>query len=255
MALNKYGGNFVASHGEIIVSVYGRKREIKDVVLKITDISHPSEQTERLKKFEAKGHLLLTNRGFAWIGKPGAALSDFSCSFGSVSKFELKQPVLGANYIKGTTKGEPGQYGFKGEVDWRLTFNNGGAVDWGKTLIATQKNPPTVSMMHQQQQQPIQLGAGYQMGYNQTGYRQPDGTFYFPPAGSAAGPSTSTAAPPSYGHQNYGGGQAPPQYNDFSYSAPPPGMPPADNYPPTQQGSGNTFPGAGGSKAGEAGYR
>lgn len=253
MALNKYRGNFAPSQGEIIVGItsrsFSRKQAVDNVVLEIKDISHPSDQTEKCKNFEAKGKLFLTNRGMAWIGKADKKVTSFSSGFGSISRFELKQPVLGANYIRGQTKGEPGEFGFKGTIDWRLTFMDGGAVDWGKMLIATQKNPPTMATFNQP------IGGVFFGQQPVTGVQQPDGSFYFPPAGMNM---ASQNVPPGYDMQNYSGGDRPPQYNAPSAST-------SNGFghiavPPAQQASSGTtaqpsYPGSGGSKAHEAGFR
>lgn len=252
MALNRYRGNFAPMQGEVIVATtqrnFHRKQHVDNVTLAVKDISHPSDQTEKCKNFEASGKLFLTNRGLAWIGKPEKKLTSFSCSFGSISRFELKQPVLGANYIRGQTKGEPGEFGFKGTIDWRLTFMDGGAVDWGKALIATQKNPPSASAT-------VIQPVGIYMGGSTVGVQQADGSFYFPPGSLPQMPSV----PPSYDQQNYVGGDRPPQYGapSSSTSLPPAGvygqMPQYPQQP--QYGQQQQYPGSGGSKANEAGFR
>ncbi|KAK7918941.1 hypothetical protein WMY93_010225 [Mugilogobius chulae] len=47
---------------------------------------------------------------------------------------EIKQPVLGANYIKGTVGAEPGG-GWEGGATFKLVFLAGGAIEFGQYML------------------------------------------------------------------------------------------------------------------------
>lgn len=47
---------------------------------------------------------------------------------------KLEQPIFGANYLTGTVIAEPGGK-WNGEAVWRLTFNKGGCIDFGRALL------------------------------------------------------------------------------------------------------------------------
>merc|ERR1711879_651301 len=242
----------MGGQGEMVIQIISqswRKNYLTGVSIEFTDVSHPSSQTECLKKAATKGHLYLTNKQLVWIHKQGTTgkLLSFSCSFGSIKDFKLKQPMLGANFIKGSTVGEPGEHGFKGSVDWKLTFFDGGAVDYGRTLIQTQKNPPQPSMISQGQF--IANGrSGEVIGqtFNQPMLQQADGTFVLPAAGMEPQfmpmSSNQNQAPPSYNTSyQHPGVDTPPQYSTSTQV--PQRQPPAPQYA-----------GQGGEKAREAGF-
>merc|ERR1711879_887448 len=233
----------MGGQGEMVIQIISqswRKNYLTGVSIEFTDVSHPSSQTECLKKAATKGHLYLTNKQLVWIHKQGTTgkLLSFSCSFGSIKDFKLKQPMLGANFIKGSTVGEPGEHGFKGSVDWKLTFNDGGAVDYGRTLIQTQKNPP----------QPAMVNQGQFIAHGRTGevfgqtFNQPmqmQGNVFVLPA---AGATSQNQAPPSYNTSyQHPGVDMPPQYSTSSQQSQP-----TSNAP--------QYPGQGGDKAREAGF-
>merc|ERR1712183_1150592 len=157
--------------------------------------------------------------------------------------------MLGANFIKGSTVGEPGEHGFKGSVEWKLTFFDGGAVDYGRTLIQTQKSPPQPSLISQGQF--IANGrSGEVIGqtFNQPMLMQPDGTFVLPAAGM--GYANGSQFVPVNSNQN----QAPPSYNT-SYQHPSVDPPPqysTSAQVPQRQPPAPQYPGQGGDKAREA---
>lgn len=250
MSINKYAtSGFIPGQGECIIQIISqtwRKNYISNVAIEFTDVSHPSDQTEALKKSEAKGHLYLTNKQLVWVNKLNNKLKSFSCSFSSIKDFKLKQPMFGANLIKGSTVGEPGDFGFKGTVDWKLTFNDGGAVDYGKCLIQTQKNPPNPhafqhgnGVFYGVNGNVVQVNNGG--SWNNTPMTQmANGQFYLPPAGSMAqnNPQRDPNAPPTYDiSSNDPGVVPPPQYIPSSSS--------------NQQ---QNYPGQGGDKSREAGF-
>ncbi|XP_069785435.1 WW domain-binding protein 2-like isoform X2 [Narcine bancroftii] len=64
------------------------------------------------------------------------ALKSFTMPFYLMRSCEIKQPVLGANYIKGTIKAEPNG-GWEGSATFKLTFTNGGAIEFGQLMFRT----------------------------------------------------------------------------------------------------------------------
>ena len=241
MSINKYS-NFTPGHEECIVQVASKssfcsKNYISGVALECTDVTHPSEQTEALKKSESKGHLYLTNKQLVWINKQNNKLKSFSCSFSSIKDFKLKQPMFGANLIKLSCVGEPGECGFKGQVDLKLTFNDGGAVDFGRCLIQTQKNPPRPNQFQSGLNQPT---------FNQPMIQMPNGQFHLPAGVPMAGTGQNnwqapSSAPPTYDNSgNDPGVVAPPQYFESS----------SNNTCSQQQ----NFPGQNSDKSREAGF-
>jgi len=262
MSINRYQSTgFQTGQGEMVIQIVSqswRKQYLTGVAIEFTDVSHPSHQTECLKKAATKGHLYLTNKQLVWVNKQNDKLHSFSCSFSSIKDFKLKQPMLGANFIKGKTIGEPGEHGFKGSVDWKLTFNDGGAVDYGRTLIQTQKNPPQPAMMNNGQFLAHgRTGEVIGQTFNQPMQLQSNGTYVLPAAGTN-GMAGAYANQQMYGQfmpMNSAQNQAPPSYNT-SYQHPGVDTPPqystsnAQQQPPPPQ----QYPGQGGDKAREAGF-
>lgn len=67
--------------------------------------------------------------------------------FVSMRKVDIEQPIFGANYIKGQVVGEPNG-GFEGPATFKLWFNNGGAIEFGRAMLtaATQSKFRTVGL-------------------------------------------------------------------------------------------------------------
>jgi hypothetical protein len=107
-------------------------------------------------------------------------LKSLAMPFVCLNNINLEQPIFGANYLSGTLAAQPGG-NFEGEVGWKLTFNKGGCIDFGKALRHA------VLMVQGQNGRPANAPPPY-----------------VPPAGSAY------AAPPEYQAQpNINGFQAP----------------------------------------------
>ena len=91
-----------------------------DVYFQIHNSSHSNEIFKAIKH---QGTLQLTSRRMIWQNSDKHhKLRDFSVTFGSIQKFQLQQPLFGANYIQGEATGEPGIFGFQGKISWYLTF-------------------------------------------------------------------------------------------------------------------------------------
>ena len=122
MSVNRYKGSSFNAAGEFnIVSQKG-------VTLNFKNSSHSNEN---FKKSGHKGIVHLTNRKFIFVSKD---YFDFSTPFSMLSDFDIKQPIFGANKLTGRTRGEPGECGFLGTVDWEMVFNEGGAIEFGQLM-------------------------------------------------------------------------------------------------------------------------
>ncbi|XP_078081410.1 WW domain-binding protein 2-like [Mustelus asterias] len=63
-------------------------------------------------------------------------LKSFTMPFSLMKSCEIKQRKLMANYIKGTIEAEPNG-GWEGSATFRLTFTNGGAIEFGQLMLWT----------------------------------------------------------------------------------------------------------------------
>ena len=114
MSINKYQtSGFTPGQGECIVQIISqswRKNYISNVAIEFTDISHPSEQTEALKKAETKGHLYLTNKQLVWVNKLNNKLRE-------VSFFKLRNQSYANPQISGRGEGgSPFSYSKYGKI-------------------------------------------------------------------------------------------------------------------------------------------
>uniref|UniRef100_UPI00398F6742 WW domain-binding protein 2-like isoform X1 n=2 Tax=Pristiophorus japonicus TaxID=55135 RepID=UPI00398F6742 len=88
-------------------------------------------------KGSRKGTVYLMPYQVAFVAKDSReALENFTMPFYLMKGCEIKQPVLGANYIKGTITAEPSG-GWEGSATFKLTFNNGGAIEFGQLMLRT----------------------------------------------------------------------------------------------------------------------
>ena len=86
-------------------------------------------------KGEKKGRLYLTaNRMIFNTKKQDDPMKSFSFPFISLKNVELKQPIFGANYIKGKVRAQPGG-NFTGEAKFKLHCPSGGAIDLGQAIL------------------------------------------------------------------------------------------------------------------------
>ncbi|XP_037134901.1 WW domain-binding protein 2 [Syngnathus acus] len=158
-----------------------------------------------------KGSIYLTPYRVIFVAKSRDALRSFMMPFYLMKGCEVKQPVLGANYIKGTISAEPGG-GWEGSVSFKLVFAAGGAIEFGQYMleVATQAS----------RGQPVIAGFGGGCPFIA------NGAYAYPPPPSngeypAAGP------PPCYAYPNVpppdGFYPNPPAFNNSAaYMAPPP---------------------------------
>ncbi|XP_029509257.1 WW domain-binding protein 2-like isoform X2 [Oncorhynchus nerka] len=82
-----------------------------------------------------KGSIFLTPYRVIFVAKGGRdALQSFMMPFYLMKGCEVKQPVLGANYIKGTVSAEPGG-GWEGCATFKMVFAAGGAIEFGQYML------------------------------------------------------------------------------------------------------------------------
>ncbi|NWH63422.1 WBP2 protein, partial [Geococcyx californianus] len=81
-----------------------------------------------------KGSVFLTPYRVIFVSKGKDAMQSFVMPFYLLKDCEIKQPVFGANYIKGTVKAEPGG-GWEGSATFRMTFSAGGAIEFGQRML------------------------------------------------------------------------------------------------------------------------
>ena len=147
------------------------------------------------------------------------------CDISQVDSFvldlDIKQPVFGANYITAVVLAEV-DGGFEGSAKFDITFNDGGAIDFGKQLFRTAKEC---------QARPRWIPTGPPSYFDIFG---PVGAMGYPGPGYPAPgyEQSSSSAPPAY-HNGAVGGSAPPAYTSemggAGASAPPPAYYSADN--------------------------
>uniref|UniRef100_A0A3Q2YEE9 WW domain binding protein 2 n=1 Tax=Hippocampus comes TaxID=109280 RepID=A0A3Q2YEE9_HIPCM len=92
-----------------------------------------------------KGSIYLTPYRVIFVAKGRDALRSFMMPFYLMKGCGVKQPVLGANYIKGTIGAEPG--GWEGSTSFKLIFAAGGAIEFGQYMlqVATQSRGQPVT--------------------------------------------------------------------------------------------------------------
>ncbi|XP_028821122.1 WW domain-binding protein 2 [Denticeps clupeoides] len=81
-----------------------------------------------------KGTIYLTPYRMIFLTKGKDALQSFMMPFYLVKGCEVKQPVLGANYVKGHVTAEPGG-GWEGSATFKLIFSSGGAIEFGQYML------------------------------------------------------------------------------------------------------------------------
>uniref|UniRef100_A0A1A8MLB3 WW domain binding protein 2 n=2 Tax=Nothobranchius TaxID=28779 RepID=A0A1A8MLB3_9TELE len=81
-----------------------------------------------------KGSVFLTPYRVIFVAKGRDALQSFMMPFYLMKSCEIKQPVLGANYIKGAISAEPGG-GWEGCATFKLVFAAGGAIEFGQCML------------------------------------------------------------------------------------------------------------------------
>ncbi|KAI4893577.1 hypothetical protein NFI96_021377 [Prochilodus magdalenae] len=127
MALNQ---NHSESGGVIINNSESVLMSYENVELAFSDADHLPELFRKSKK----GSIYLTPYRVIFVTKGKDALQSFMMPFYLMKGCEVKQPVLGANYIKGTVNAEPGG-GWEGSATFKLIFIAGGAIEFGQYML------------------------------------------------------------------------------------------------------------------------
>ncbi|TNN42798.1 WW domain-binding protein 2 [Liparis tanakae] len=108
-----------------------------------------------------KGGVYLTPYRVIFVAKGRDALQSFMMPFYLIKGCEIKQPVLGANYIKGTVNAEPAG-GWEGSAAFKLIFAAGGAIEFGQYMlqVAAQGTATEPCDRHPSRGQPVTAGFG-----------------------------------------------------------------------------------------------
>ncbi|NXR44293.1 WBP2 protein, partial [Hippolais icterina] len=185
-------------------------KQCKDVELSFSDVTGKPE----IFKGTKKGMLYLTPYRMIFVSKGKDPMLSFMMPFYLVKGCSIEQPVFSANYIKGQIQAEAGG-GWEGQGTFKLTFNSGGAIEFGQLMLKAASSAPSGVPL----QNP---GYGYTSvigGYAPTlpapggGYAAPplpNGPYpYAPPPVNAYGPAPQ---PMGYPYTQTPGPSAPPAW-------------------------------------------
>uniref|UniRef100_A0A3P8WX49 WW domain binding protein 2 n=1 Tax=Cynoglossus semilaevis TaxID=244447 RepID=A0A3P8WX49_CYNSE len=208
MTLNQ---NHSESGGVIINNSESVLMNHDNVELLFCDAEHLPEAFRKGKK----GGIYLTPYRVIFLSKGRDALQSFMMPFYMMKGCEIKQPVLGANYIKGTVSAEPG--GWEGSATFKLVFAAGGAIEFGQYML---------QVAAQSRGQPVTAGFGGCPYMANGAYSYP------PPPANGMYPA---APPPGYSYPNPpppGFYPSPPAFDaSASYIPPPPYSAPLGQQP------------------------
>ncbi|XP_028912678.1 WW domain-binding protein 2 isoform X1 [Ornithorhynchus anatinus] len=127
MALNKNhseGGGVIVNNSESVLMTSDH------VEVTFSDME-PMQDAFRGAK---KGSLFLTPYRVIFVAKGRDPLQSFMMPFYLMKDCEIKQPVFGANYIRGTVRAEAGG-GWEGSATYKFTFAAGGAIEFGQRML------------------------------------------------------------------------------------------------------------------------
>ncbi|KAJ0016246.1 hypothetical protein NQD34_014536 [Periophthalmus magnuspinnatus] len=213
MTLNQ---NHSESGGVIINNSESVLMNHDNVELAFSDADNLPEAFKKSKK----GSIYLTPYRVIFVAKGKDALRSFMMPFYLMKGCEIKQPVLGANYIKGTISAEPGG-GWEGSATFKMIFLAGGAIEFGQYMLqvaaqASRGQPVTADFG----------GCPYMA----------NGAYVYPPP-PTNGMYAAAGAPPGYAYPNtpQAGGfyPSPPVFDQAAgYMPPPPYSAPLGQQPP-----------------------
>ncbi|XP_063281494.1 WW domain-binding protein 2 [Pelobates fuscus] len=206
MALNKNhldGGGVIINNSESILMSYDH------VEMTFSDMENTSDEFRGTKK----GSVILTPYRVIFMSKGRDYMQSFMLPFYLMKDAEVKQPVFGANFIKGSIRAEPGG-GWEGSATFKLNFPSGGAIEFGQSMMqvasqASRGGPPNAY--------PYMPNGGYT-------YPPPAANGIYPPA-----PSGYPYPPPP--NEFYPGPA--PQDSSYTYMHPPPPPYPGPMEPPS----------------------
>ncbi|XP_078510680.1 WW domain-binding protein 2 [Lissotriton helveticus] len=127
MAVNRNhseGGGVIVNNSESILMNYDH------IELAFSDM----ESMPDLFKGTKKGSIFLTPYRVIFVCKGRDPLQSFMMPFYLMKDCEIKQPVFGANLIKGSVKAETGG-GWEGSATFKLVFSAGGAIEFGQRML------------------------------------------------------------------------------------------------------------------------
>uniref|UniRef100_A0A8C4N3F1 GRAM domain-containing protein n=1 Tax=Eptatretus burgeri TaxID=7764 RepID=A0A8C4N3F1_EPTBU len=163
-----------------------------------------------------KGAIYLTPYRVIFATKGKDPMMSFMMPFYLMKSCEMKQPVFGANYIMGNISAEAGG-GWEGMTVFKLTFNAGGAIEFGQKMFKAAKQAPRGPPSHQP---PLNAANGYPfMPANMYAF----GTPYPPPPPAVY--AYPTAPNVGYAYQPQMTGAYPPGPMNEMFMQPPPPYP------------------------------
>ncbi|KAM4665167.1 WW domain-binding protein 2 isoform 3-T3 [Discoglossus pictus] len=212
MALNMNhtdGGGVVINNSESVLMSYDH------VEFTFSDMENTPDYFRGTKK----GSILLTPFRVIFVSKGRDPMQSFMMPFYLMKDCEIKQPVFGANFIKGHVRAEPGG-GWEGSATFKLSFPSGGAIEFGQHMLhaASQEFYPGP---------PVQDGALTYMHPPPPPYpgpMEPPSSASAPdlPATAAAEAKAAEAAASAYYNQD----NPHPGYMSMDFPPPPPYFPP-----------------------------
>ncbi|XP_051530875.1 WW domain-binding protein 2 isoform X2 [Myxocyprinus asiaticus] len=211
MTLNK---NHSESGGVIINNSESLLMSYENVELAFNDTDCLPEPFRKSKK----GSVFLTPYRVIFLTKGKDPLQSFMMPFYLMKGCEVKQPVLGANYVKGTVSAEPGG-GWEGSASFKMIFNAGGAIEFGQYML----------------QVAAQASRGQPVTGNFGCPYMANGAYAYPPPPPANGMYSAAPPPPGYdypGPPPPGGFYSNPGFDGpAAYMPPPPYTAPMDQAP------------------------
>ncbi|KAJ1072072.1 hypothetical protein K5549_013939 [Capra hircus] len=221
MALNKNhseGGGVIVNNTESILMSYDH------VELTFSDMRNVPEAFKGTKK----GTVYLTPYRVIFLSKAKDAMQSFMMPFYLMKDCEIKQPVFGANYIKGTVKAEAGG-GWEGSASYKLTFMSGGAIEFGQRMLqvasqASRGEAPSGAYGYSYMPSGAEFYPGPPMMDGAMGYMQPPPPPYPGPMEPPAEAKAAEAAASAY----YNPGNPHNVYMPTNQPPPPPYYPPED---------------------------
>ncbi|XP_055006285.1 WW domain-binding protein 2 isoform X2 [Boleophthalmus pectinirostris] len=202
MTLNQ---NHSESGGVIINNSESVLMNHDNVELAFSDADSLPEAFKKSKK----GSIYLTPYRVIFVAKGKDALRSFMMPFYLMKGCEIKQPVLGANYIKGTVSAEPGG-GWEGSATFKMVFLAGGAIEFGQYMLQVAAQ--------------ASIGQPVTAGFGGCPYMA-NGAYAYPPPPTNA-MYAAAGAPPGYAYPNtpQAGGfyPSPPAFDGAAGYMPPP---------------------------------
>jgi len=187
------------------------------------------------------GNLYLTTHRILFLATDDGALKSLAMPFVCIGNVQLEQPIFGANYLEGTLTAQPGG-NFEGELIWRLTFNKGGCIDFGRALrqavsMVQASRPANAPPAYMPPAGSIYAAPPiYQAPQNVNGFQAPTHVF---PDRPENGTLFMFDQPPPYAGINNDQRQHPQMYPDLGSQVPPyPNNQPGNQAPPYPSNSG-----------------